>query len=170
MLDDLYTEKIDFPKGFIVFNITGKKFCLDIDHVLTIVNSKELSLPHFSISYDTGTINYLDENFPLIDFTAANRLNFSPQKKFRCIIFLSYKGNKIALFADQIVDYISVTKTMEDSIKFYPVKNKSYLMGFIQYEDKNFLLLDLEQILVDITKNQIAFNSCGKSFDDQKNL
>ncbi|MCL5027856.1 MAG: chemotaxis protein CheW [Bacteroidetes bacterium] len=163
MLDNYYSEQTKLPIGFIVFNITGKTFCLDIDYILTIINSKELNQSQFFFNNRTSSIHFHDEVFPLIEFDVSDGSKFSLQDELRYIILISFKGNKIALFVDQIVDYVSITKSIVDSIKFYPAKKKSYLTGLLQYEDKNYLMLDLDQILEEMVKQHITFDTCRRN-------
>ncbi len=162
MLEDLYIEQDKVPKGFIVFNIMRKMFCLDINNVLTIISTKELNQSQFFFNYSTNTINYHGEIFPLVEFNVHYNLKFSVNDISKHLIFLNYKGNKIALFVDQIVDYIATNNSMIDQIKYVPTQRKSFINGQIQYEGKSFLMLDLDQIL-ETFKQRITFEACNRN-------
>ena len=163
MFENIYSEQSKLPVGFIVFDISGKTFCLDIDHILTIISSKELNQSSFFFHYNTSTIHFHDEVFPLIEFNVHNKKRFSLQNELRNIILINFKGNKIALFVDKIVDYVSVTKSTINEMKFHPAKEKSYLCGLIHYNDKKYLLLNLDQIIEEMVKQKIVFESSRRN-------
>ena len=153
MIEDNYTAQTEIPKGFIVFNIMRKEFCLDINKVLTIISTKELNHSQLFFDYTNNSIRYHDEIIPAIEFNYNEKSKYSKNYGSKYLILINHNENKIALFVNRIVDYIAVSRAMLNQLKFVPIQTKSLITGKIQYEEKNYLLLDLDQLLEETLKH-----------------
>ncbi len=136
------------PKGLLTFILSGKEFCLDIRYVLTIISLGRNNSIEIKSSNKSEFIRYHDENFPLINIDSLNNKEESKRLSLHKYSILIIADNKkAAVYADQIVEFITPNEKILGSLKEVVFGESQGLIDKIEYERKTISIINLEKTL-----------------------
>ena len=131
--------------GLLVFQINGKEYCADINHVSVVLNLNKQNMRGFQ--QEKGSLVFQDQMYKIIDIHEVLKDDNS-QFTFRSklILFKAF-GIHFGFIADRIVEIITIDSSfVENSLDFIPYDNGVFICGELVIRDRRILFLDFKKL------------------------
>jgi chemotaxis signal transduction protein len=138
--------------GLVVFEISGKEFCTDIKSISAIINPNELNQPSL---FDKANpkIQINDLTIPIVEFKGFFGLQNHIGTKDNRIVLVEIQDHVFGFIVDRVKEIFSLSKGFKSKLKFLNDEKNNYLLGKLEYENRELLIPDLGKIALDKSKS-----------------
>jgi len=136
--------------GLVIFEIAGVEYCLS-NTTITSISKSDIVYQHEIAETLRYSLLHVDNtSVPLIDLKKVLTGEQQQIDENSRIVLFEYENVRLGLLIGMIKEIIAVDANfITTSMKFIPELKTRYLNGMIEYEDRRFLLLNLEKIITD---------------------
>jgi purine-binding chemotaxis protein CheW len=135
-------------KQYVVFNLDGQEFAVDINRVKTIEKVTPITRVPGSLDFIMGVINLRGEVIPVIDM--RRRMGMKPGKfnDESRIIIVVVNDMEVGMTADSANEVINIEDDqVENNMEFSRNIDDSFVEGVGKAEKRIVVILNLERIL-----------------------
>ncbi len=153
--DDM--EDDDNSNKFLSFSLGDEVYGLHISSVIEIIGLQKITHIPDVPNYVKGVINLRGKIIPVIDIRL--RFNFSSKEynERTCIIVVSVDGLLFGVVVDGVNEVVDIPETQIDAPNNLVGKvENQYIKGLGKVDDNVNILLDVEKLLKDDEKDQMA--------------
>lgn len=131
----------------VIFNVGQLTFGADVEQIIEVVKSAQLECFPQLPPFVEGTINFRNENIPVIDL--AKRFGLTEPNNELPIITVEMKGRVVGICVSSVAD---VFKLALDDVEPLPHLveqqiEENYIWGLGKLGDEIIILLDLDEVL-----------------------
>lgn len=133
---------------YVVFNVNGQEFAIDINKVKTIEKVTPITRVPGTPDFVIGVINLRGEVIPVVDI--RKRMGFEPREfdENSRIIIVGINDMEIGLTADSANEVMDMEQDkIENNLDFTRNIDDSFVEGVGKTEENIVVILDLERIL-----------------------
>lgn len=134
--------------GLVVFEISEMEFCTDIKAISAIINPSELNQPGL-FSTNDPKIQINDLVIPIVDFYKFFGVGHKYGSKDIRIVLVEIQDQVFGFFVDRVKEIFSMSKGFISKLKFSSSNENDYLIGKLDYENRQLLIPDLGKTAVE---------------------
>lgn len=144
-------QKIMQDLKVLIFKIVQEEYGIDINQVVSIERMQEIIPYPNRPAYVLGVTKVREIVIPVFDLrTALTGQYFETTNETRMII-VQVKDNEIGLIVDDATDVMDIGLKTIQHPKLFEAKEVSYLKGISKLDNRIIILLDIEELLEDMT-------------------
>lgn len=134
---------------FLVFEIAGQQYALEIDYVTEIIEMMRITLVPYLPNCIKGIINLRGNVTPVMDV----RKRFGmPEKEYddrTCIVVIDRNNMKLGLIVDEVVEVTTMNGSDAIEAREYVGAQSAagFVKGVVQFDDVLRLLLDCDKLM-----------------------
>ena len=132
--------------GLVVFEISEIEFCTDIKNVSAIVNPNELNQPSLYTSKNPK-IQINDLIIPIIDIHKYFGVEHKSKTRDNRIVLVEIQDKVFGFFVERVKEIFSMSKGFKSKLKFSSGYENDYLLGKLNYENRQLLIPDFSKIV-----------------------
>ncbi|MGI6703203.1 MAG: chemotaxis protein CheW [Clostridia bacterium] len=133
---------------YVVFEIEGREFAVDIDSVKTIEKVTEITRVPGTQDFVMGVINLRGEVIPVINTRKRMELEDRGFDSESRIIIINAGDGEVGITADSATEVLSIDRELVDADpEFFGGGNDSYIKGIARLGERIIVILNLERLL-----------------------
>lgn len=133
---------------YVIIKLLNQEFALNISNVGSINDYQKITLAPDAPGYVEGVINLRGDIIPIVNLAKRFNINSVKKLKDRRIIVVEIEGKLIGFLVDDASKALAIDsaniKPTPDLIKGH---DGDYIEGVCKYEDRIYLLVNLEKVL-----------------------
>jgi chemotaxis signal transduction protein len=137
--------------GLVVFEISEMEFCTDIKNVSAIINPNEINQPSL---FDTKDPKFQinDLMIPIVEFHRFFSIKPKSKSKDNRIVLVEIQEQVFGFFVDRVKEIFSMSKGFKSKLKFSSGDENEYVIGKLDYDNRQLLIPDLNKIALEKMK------------------
>lgn len=141
----------------VVFELEHQQYGIDIMKVIEIIGYQEVRYVPEVPDYIEGIINLRGEIYPIFNFRNRFHMPENPMDKNNKIILTNLDNIKVGFVVDNVCEILSIDESeIELTPNILTRYNNKYIKGISKQNDQMIILLDIDVIISDNEKEQIA--------------
>ncbi len=146
--DDLYCgTKEDSSQQFLTFNIIGEECGIGLMSVREIKDSSKITMLSNSSGFMKGFINLRGMVIPVFDLRKCLGVGDAEPIEKHTVIILAIGKRLIGILVDSVSDILNASnEDIQPTPKVASKIGTTFINGFMETEEKNVLLLNLENL------------------------
>lgn len=142
------SQIIESLNGLIIFQINQREFCADIKEVAAIINPKEIGQEDNLKSPEPHLI-FDNMKIPILPIQNYFSLNIGEQTEFFRIVLVEAIEKMFGFFVEKVEEIYTMSREFTDQLTFMQDEENPYLMGIINYEQRELMLPNYGRIAQD---------------------
>jgi purine-binding chemotaxis protein CheW len=135
-------------KQYVVFEIEGEIYALDILFVESIERMSQITRVPYSPAEMLGVINLRGDVIPVASIRQVLGYGEQHYTEATRIIIVQYEDYRIGMVVDRVLEILTVPfDSIQWGIEALEDKRKGYFSGIINLEDKPIMVLDIPRTL-----------------------
>ena len=131
--------------GLVVFEISEMEFCTDIKNISAIINPIEINQTSlFESKNPKFQIN--DLIIPIVEFNRFFSVKHKSKSKDSRIVLVEIQDQVFGFFVDRVKEIFSMSKGFKSKLKFSIGNENEYIIGKLDYENRQLLIPDFNKI------------------------
>ena len=131
--------------GLLVFQINGKEYCSDINHVSVVLDLNKENIRGFQ--QENGSLVFQDQRYKIIDIHEILKNDNNQFTSSSKLILFKAFGIYFGFIADKIVEILTIDSSfVENSLDFIPYDNGVFICGELVIRDRRILFLDFKKL------------------------
>lgn len=133
--------------GLVIFHLSDKLFCANIDDVFAIINPadypknfKNSYLINSHLEIESLTISVID----LHNLFGLKKNKITSTSRFIC---MDIKGQAFGFLTDKVEEIITLNAEIKNELLYTPGNGEKLLLGKVKYRDTVFNLPDFQKII-----------------------
>lgn len=140
---------------FVVFSSGGQSFAIPIEVTEKIIHVEGLTRIPDTSAYVLGAIDYDEGIIPIIDLSERFFQHKTAITADTKVIVISWQDKKIGLAVDKVTNIRSFESTDQESPEEADRESASYIAAFIRTEEGIILQLDVDNIFLGTSKQEL---------------
>jgi purine-binding chemotaxis protein CheW len=154
---DKHAATSDELLQLVSFNIGGEEFGVDILQVQEIIRMLEVTRVPNAPEYVDGVINLRGRVIPIIDLRRRFGMPRKDHDKNTRIVVVELVGQVVGFVVDAVSEVLRIPRSVtEPPPSFVGGVREEYITAVGKLEDRLLILLDLEKVLVENEKKEVA--------------
>jgi purine-binding chemotaxis protein CheW len=154
---DKHAATSDELLQLVSFNIGGEEFGVDILQVQEIIRMLEVTRVPNAPEYVDGVINLRGRVIPIIDLRRRFGMPRKDHDKNTRIVVVELMGQVVGFVVDAVSEVLRIPRSVtEPPPSFVGGVREEYITAVGKLEDRLLILLDLEKVLLDSEKKEVA--------------
>ena len=135
--------------GLVIFEISRREYCVDINNVSAIINPSDL--PHEGQGvHDEMPIKINDLNIIMIDIYKVLDVRPIPGTKDKRIVLVEIDEKIFGFYVEKVKEIFTMSKDFKSKIIFSPGNENQYLLGKLNYGTRQLYIPDFNKIAMEV--------------------
>ena len=141
----------------VICDLASETYGIDIEAVREIIHVQEITQAPQSPKFVEGIIDLRGQVIPVVNLRERFNLSEGDRNKDSCIVVVDIEGRGIGLMVDAVTEVLSIDSgsvVLPSSIIM--TADSVYLRGIAKLEGRLIILLDLQRVLPDRERDDLA--------------
>ncbi len=135
--------------GLVIFEISRREFCADINNVSAIINPRDL--PKIGQgSHNDLSLKINDLNITMIDFHKIFEIKHIAGTKDERIILVEIEDKMFGFYVEKVKEIFTMSKGFRSKIIYSPGYDNQYLLGKLNYGTRQLYIPDFSKIAMEV--------------------